>query len=339
MNEQDDFEAQARRFWQAWGDALRPGAATPAVPGWNETVQWWTQLAQGIAPTAASPMGAAAGPAGWLAMMQQLASRFAGTDAKAGDIAAEWRRLLGANPLPDMLRALRLQGQQGLDAWFDATAPLRETWQREMGAWLQLPAFGIAREHQERWQRLAQAQLALGAHEDAFNRLLLRVGERAYELFEQKLAAHAQPGRQLTSARALFDLWIDAAEEAYSEMALSPEFRTAWAALVNAQMQLRAGVQKEVEFTSGLFGMPTRAEMDAAHRKIADLERALRAMRDLFAGDGATGGQARPRADAPTGEAGAAKKAAPSKGPSSASKGAPPRGAPSKGASKGGKAK
>lgn len=284
---QDDFEALARRTWQAWGDALRPGTtAAPGVPGWNEAMQWWTQLAQGA--SAASP-STPAGAAGWLALMQQLAARFAGTDAGPADIATEWRRLLGANPLPNLLRTLRLQGQQGLGAWFEATAPLRQAWQREMGTWLQLPAFGIAREHQERWQRLAQAQLTLQGHEEAFNRLLLRVGERAYELFEQKLATHAQPGRQLTTARALFDLWIDAAEEAYAELALSPEFRTAWAALVNAQMQLRAGVQKEVEFASGLFGMPTRAEMDAAHRKIADLERALRSMRDRFGGGDAAG--------------------------------------------------
>jgi len=330
MSGQDDFEAQARRFWQAWGDALRPGAAAPAVPGWNETVQWWTQLAQGAVPLA-TPTGAVGGPAGWLAMMQQLASRFAGSDAGAGDIAAEWRRLLGANPLPDMLRALRMQGQQGLDAWFDATAPMRETWQREMGAWLQLPAFGIAREHQERWQRLAKAQLALREHEDTFNRLLMQVGERAYELFEKKLAAHAQPGKQLTSARALFDLWIDAAEEAYSEMALSPEFRTAWAALVNAQMQLRAGVQKEVEFASGLFGMPTRAEMDAAHRKIADLERVLRAMRDRFGSDvAADAPQARPRAEGAASTTKTAKKTTLPKATTTRATKAPARGGKSK---------
>jgi len=52
---------------------------------------------------------------------------------------------------------------------------------------------------------------------------------------------------------------------------------------VNAQMRLRAGVQKEVEFASGLFGMPTREEMDAAHRKIAELERTVRRMRDAQA--------------------------------------------------------
>jgi hypothetical protein len=277
---QDDFEALARRTWEAWGNALKTGAppTTPGVPGWNEAMRWWTQLAQGMPGASTQEAGAA----GWLALMQQLAARFAGSDAGAADIAAEWRRLLGANPVPDLLRTLRLQGQQGLDAWFEATAPMREAWQRELGTWLNLPAFGIAREHQERWQRLAQAQLALHEHEAGFNRLLLRVGERAYALFEEKLAAHAQPGRQLTTARALFDLWIDAAEEAYAETALSPDFRTAWAAMVNAQMQLRAGVQKEVEFASGLFGMPTRAEMDAAHRKIAELERALRRMLDRF---------------------------------------------------------
>jgi hypothetical protein len=50
--------------------------------------------------------------------------------------------------------------------------------------------------------------------------------------------------------------------------------------MVNAQMRLRAGVQKEVELAGAMFGMPTRTEVDAAHRKIAELERALRRMRD-----------------------------------------------------------
>lgn len=285
----DDFEAMGRRTWQAWGDMLRQGGAGgQGLPGWNEAMQWWSALAPGAAqPTPATQ----AQP--WLDLMQQLAGRFAGRDASAADIAGEWQRMLGANPLPEMLRALRLQGMQGLDAWFDAIAPWMDAWQREAGSWLRMPAFGIAREHQERWQRLAQAQLEVRAKEDAFNRLLLRAGERAYAVFEQKLEAHAQPGKQLGSARALFDLWIDACEEAYAEAALSVEFRQAWAALVNAQMRLRAGVQKEVEFAAGLFGMPTRTEVDAAHRKIADLERAVRALRDALDAKAAAAGKAR----------------------------------------------
>lgn len=317
----DDFDTLARRAWQAWGDTLRQGAAAgQGMPGWSEAMQWWGALAPGAGQ---APQAAQAQP--WLDLMQQLAGRFAGRDASAAEIAGEWQRMLGANPLPEMLRTLRLQGMQGLDAWFDAVSPWMEAWQREAGQWLRLPAFGIAREHQARWQRLAQAQLEVRAKEEAFNRLLLRVGSRAHALFEAKLEAHAQPGRQLGSARALFDLWIDACEEAYAELALSADFREAWAALVNAQMRLRAGVQKEVEFASGLFGMPTRSEMDAAHRKIADLERTVRALREALDGRRPTADET-PRAG--TGPA-AARKARPARqtgeraGPAKATKAKP----------------
>jgi hypothetical protein len=78
----------------------------------------------------------------------------------------------------------------------------------------------------------------------------------------------------------MFDLWIDAAEEAYAEIALSPEFRKVYGELVDAQMRVRSGMQKEVEQMSEKLGMPTRSEVDSAHRKIAELERQLRRMRD-----------------------------------------------------------
>jgi class III poly(R)-hydroxyalkanoic acid synthase PhaE subunit len=109
---------------------------------------------------------------------------------------------------------------------------------------------------------------------------MMRALERAHALFSAKLVARSAPGKALESARALFDLWIDAAEEAYAEVALSPEFRAAYGALVNAQMRLRQGVQREVEQAAAQLGMPTRTEVDAAHRRIAELERALRRMRD-----------------------------------------------------------
>jgi class III poly(R)-hydroxyalkanoic acid synthase PhaE subunit len=76
--------------------------------------------------------------------------------------------------------------------------------------------------------------------------------------------------------RALFDLWVDAAEEAYAASALSTEYRKAYGALVNAQMQLRANAQAIAEQASMQLGMPGRTELDSAHRKIAELERQLR---------------------------------------------------------------
>ena len=225
------------------------------------------------------------------AQMQQLAARLSGggasASASAADIAGEWQRALGAagaNPFADTLRAMRGQGTQGADAWSDAVAPWLDAARREGSAWLGLPAFGIGRERQERLQQLMQAQLESQQREAEHNLLMLKALQGAHSLFERKLAARAEPGKQLQSSRALFDLWIDAAEEAYAEVALSPEFRKSYGAMVNAQMKVRQAVQGEIEHAGEQLGMPTRSEVDAAHRKIAELERAVRRLRDAAPG-------------------------------------------------------
>lgn len=281
-----DFESLARQYWAAWGEALRtaaPAGAGPA-PDWKDAVDWWSRLAHGGRSEANDAVERFNRQArDWFGQMQQVAARFAGQDASAADVAAEWKRALGAtgeNPFPEMFRAMRGNGARGLEQWVEDASPWLDAWRREAGGWLGVPAFGLGREHQERLQKLAQAQLDLQQNEAAYNALMLKSLQRAYEMFEGKLAEREEPGRQLKSARELFDLWIDAAEEAYADIALSPEFREVYGALVNAQMRLRAGVQKEVELAGAMFGMPTRTEVDSAHRKIAELERALRRMRD-----------------------------------------------------------
>jgi class III poly(R)-hydroxyalkanoic acid synthase PhaE subunit len=302
-----DFEALARQYWNAWGDAMRRGSVgahtdATGIPGWQDAIDWWSQLAHGgrsEANAAVERFNAQARD--WYGQMQQLAAQFAGRDAGAADIAAEWKRALGAvgeNPFPEMFRALRGQGAEGLDRWVEDATPWLEAVRREGASWLGLPAFGIGREHQERLQRLAQAQLDYQQRNAAYNALMFKALQRAYEVFESKLAEREEPGRQLASARALFDLWIDAAEEAYADIALSPEFREVYGALVNAQMRLRQGVQREVEQACEQLGMPTRGEVDAAHRKIAELERALRRMRDA-APAAAGAGSAKPAAAKP----------------------------------------
>ncbi|WP_159015986.1 class III poly(R)-hydroxyalkanoic acid synthase subunit PhaE [Cognatiluteimonas profundi] len=281
-----DFESLARQYWAGWGNAMRNGPATggASTPNWQDAIDWWSKLAQGKSHDANATVDRFNAQArDWYGQMQQVAAQFAGHEAKPHDIAAEWKRAMGAfgdNPFPEMFRAMQGQGAHGLEQWTEAAAPWLDAWRRESKTLLGMPTFGIGREHQERLQKLAQAQLDLQQHENAYNALMLKSAERAYAVFERKLAERDAPGRQLTTARALFDLWIEAAEEAYAEMALSPEFRDAYGARVNAQMRLRQAVQGEVERMSATLGMPTRSDLDAAFRKIADLERAMRKLRD-----------------------------------------------------------
>lgn len=293
-----DMDALLRQYWNNWNDAMRaaamgngiagalgsPVSPVAGLPDWNQSVDWWSRWLHGERTNADGLVERFNAQARqWFGQMQQVAAQFVGRDASAADIATNWKKALGAageNPFPEMFRAMRGRGQQGLEQWMEDAAPYVDAWRREASSWLSLPTFGLNRQHQQRLQQLLQAQLDYQQASGAFNALLAKAGQRAFELFESKLGEHEKPGRQLASARALFDLWIDAAEEAYAGIALSPEFRGAYGALVNAQMRLRGDVQRQVEAWCEVFGLPTRTEVDAAHRKIADLERRMRRMRD-----------------------------------------------------------
>ena len=279
----DDFNALARQYWSAWGEQLRAAGAPaqPTAPGWNEAIGWWSQLARGGRTDTNDVLDRFNTQArGWFAQMQQLSSQFSGQDSSAADVARVWKQALGDNPFANVLQGMQGPGQQGVEQWWEQVAPTLQGMQHNGKGLLGLPTFGFTREHQQRWQQLAQAQLDHQQHSKAYQALMAEAGSKAFERFEDKLAEHSEPGRQIGSARALFDLWIDAAEEAYAEIALSPKFREVYGKFVNSQMRVRAAVQHEIEETCGLIGIPGRIEVDAAHRKIAQLERELRRLRD-----------------------------------------------------------
>lgn len=297
------FDALARQYWNAWGEALRaaaPGATQAGAAPWQEALDWWSRVARGgrlDGNDAVERFNAQSRQ--WLGQMQQVAAQFAGQPASAADIAKAWKGAMesaGGNPFLELLHGMRGPGLQGFEQWFEQASPYLDGLRNESLSWLRMPAFGFTREHQERWQKLALAMADHQQRTQAYDELMRRATRDAYGIFEDKLAEREEPGRQLQSARALFDLWVDAAEEAYAKIALSKEFREAYGQLVDAQMRLRAGVQREVELAGALFGMPTRTEVDAAHRRIVELERQLRRMRH--------------GAQAPAGDAGERKPAA-----------------------------
>ncbi|MDQ3039721.1 MAG: class III poly(R)-hydroxyalkanoic acid synthase subunit PhaE [Pseudomonadota bacterium] len=285
-NDAKDFEALARQYWGAWGDAMRGAApqqaAQSGAQGWQDAMNAWAGSAGG----AANPFGNVldhfkSQNHDWYAQMQQVAAQFAGRDHSPQDVAQAWKQALGmagANPFPQLFSSMRGPGLEGLEQWNEAAAPWLQGMRSEATSMLGMPAFGFTREHQERMQAMAQAHLRWQDSMGAYNALMAKSSQAAYARFESKLAERDEPGRQIGSARALFDLWIDAAEEAYAETALSLEYRQAYGAMVNAQMQLRASLQSIAEQTAGVLGLPGRGELDSAHRKIAELERQLRRM-------------------------------------------------------------
>ncbi len=282
----DDFEALIRQYWDSWGGSPHAGAAPAGVGAggpmpWQEGIEKWSQLLGAGTTSGVDDVVQRFRQQGgdWLGTMQQVAAQFAGRDTSSAEVAAAWREAVGAKG-DGMLRWM-LDAARGGNAFTDQPW-IREFAQRAQsgfsnaGPWLDAPTFGPAREYQARWQALLKIQQQYQSRAEAYVEQIRAVLDDAFDLFEVRLSEHESPGSQLTSARALFDLWIDAAEEAYAKVALSEQFREIYAELANAQMRLRAATQHELEKACETMGVPTRSEMDIAHRKIAELERMVR---------------------------------------------------------------
>ncbi len=290
----DSWQALQQQYWNAWSDATRgvvqpPKANTP----WQEGLEQWSKLfgtsskqtetadrlissAKNYVALMQSLLGAAAGkvPAGFEVpnWTDALRNGFNMSDLSRPGMDAMFRN----NPFMKIFADMRGPHAMGFDKLPDSFTPFLNQMKQEGLSWLHAPAFGFAREHQEHYQKMAAAfvdfQDALGR----YNALMLKSSQRSFEIFESKLGEHDEPGRQIDSMRALYDLWVDAAEDAYAEIALSDEFRKVYGDVVNSQMRVRQAIQQEVERMSSDFGMPTRSELNGVHKRLHELRREVR---------------------------------------------------------------
>ncbi|RYD16641.1 MAG: class III poly(R)-hydroxyalkanoic acid synthase subunit PhaE [Lysobacteraceae bacterium] len=269
------WQAFARQYSNAWQDLARgagpsmaPAAAVPGIDAWTrmfsaqgaqgvqgETVERLADSARSYAAflqSALDALGGANGTPAWGdAMLRSFSPEATGAASFAPPFAA----------LADAFRAAMRPPDVAGDA----------------KAWLNLPAFGPMREHQEHQRDSMLAAIEYQEQLRRYNALMMKAAQRGFELFQGKLSEREQPGRQLDSLRALYDLWVDAAEEGYAEVALSSEFREAYGALVNAQMRMRSLLSNSVEQVASELGMPTRSEVDSIGERLQALRREVRA--------------------------------------------------------------
>lgn len=286
-----DWQAMQKQFFNAWTDAARKGAA-PDFPvhegfdAWlklfgqrdsnNEVLdrvigsgKQFAEFMQGVIGQLATVKPDMAGPGKFREAMEQA---FGAMSPKS-------------NPVVDALRGMVGEGARGFEQLMGDFTKAAQPFEGELRGLLSLPAFGYSREGQEQRQALARAMLEYNEANARYHELMMKAARLGLDRFESKLGERSEPGRELTSMRALFDLYIDAAEEGYAEVAMSPEFREAYGELVNAQMRVRQQVQQEIERSTAALGMPVRSEMDSVHkrmhemrRRIADLEEKLAAV-------------------------------------------------------------
>lgn len=282
----NQWQGLSRNLFSVWQDMARQAEAAgaplrspaPASP-WQDGFEQWARLFGAGGGAQSETIDRIIDSAkGYAAFMQSALMGATNTGAAAPGWGDAWRGgfgIPGASPMPFDGGFLKsLQGMQG--AGFGAMRPPIANLE-DLKGWMSLPAFGLTREHQEHHQKTSVAWIEYQEQTARYNALMLKAGQRGFELFEGKLTEREQPGRQIETLRQLYDLWVDAAEEGYAEIALSTEFREAYGAMVNAQMRLRSLIQQDVERFSTQLGMPTRSEVANIGERLQALRREIRA--------------------------------------------------------------
>jgi len=136
--------------------------------------------------------------------------------------------------------------------------------------------FGFGSEQHAQQQALADA---IAKHLEAAQRyqaLMQRSNAQAIEKMQARLSKLTAPGQQIESLKVLYDLWVDCAEEAYAEIALSEEFREAYGEMVNTQIRVRQLQQEQTEYLCQQLGIPTRSDVSSLGERLHALRREMR---------------------------------------------------------------
>ncbi|GLQ87032.1 poly(R)-hydroxyalkanoic acid synthase subunit PhaE [Dyella flagellata] len=266
-----DYQAFAQQSWDAWMRYMQqqPGQANPLGFGLG-----YAAMPQDDLLTRSLANLKAYG--NWL---QQAAGAGLGQSSPWQQPAAMQAFLAAFNqPFPQAMAGLDSASAFGLEHQWQAW--LQAMQRAGMAAGVpnsQVAAFGITREFQLDQQALQAAMQNYAQVNARYQGLLQQVNAQGIAKLQELLAQHAEPGKQVQSLKALYDLWVDAMEQAYAEMALSQEFREVFGALTNAQMQVRKLQQQQTEQMCRELGIPTRSEVNSLGERVQQLRRDLKA--------------------------------------------------------------
>jgi len=267
-------------LWSTFWIPLVPGQSRETIGRLLNVNKAYFRMGEGLWKILAANYGAAQDPASrWETLsrgVRQMHEQFGEQLRSAGDPWSgfatfwgmpldNWRRVCSAfSIMPgDMEKAVRGFGSP--------YGP--ETLHQGMVGLLSMPTIGYTREWQEELQRWGLLWLD---HYRALQEYVLSLSgmtAKAIDLFANELYERGKKGEALESLRALYNLWIDCSEQAYTDLSTSDEFTQAQTLLTNSVFAIKRQEQKMVEEVLSAFNMPTRRELDTSHRRVHQLQR------------------------------------------------------------------
>jgi polyhydroxyalkanoate synthase subunit PhaE len=158
---------------------------------------------------------------------------------------------------------------------------VHDAYQQTLGRLVASPNLGIARDFNRKLQESFDAWVVWQMAYGEYNAVLSEMWNTAFQKFTQDLLDKAEADEQITSVRELTLLWTRGAEQVFTENFRSEAYVLAQGKLLNASMEYRLHEREIIEEFLKTYDLPTRSELDEAHRRIYELRREVKSMKKI----------------------------------------------------------
>ncbi|MBV9653209.1 MAG: hypothetical protein JOZ42_01460 [Acetobacteraceae bacterium] len=252
-------------FWTLGGKALLSGQEN-AFRAFSDNV---SKMSAGIGDTFTMPnlqAESAEVTAAGQALMKMWGS--------AAELATTLNAVLPTDTADEAASALVFRKMFDPRAWMSGTGDLDDTLQRMAEG----PRFADLWETERKMVRVFRAWLALRQRSLEHMTVVLEAWLKAANNFSEQLTGLKAKGQRKTG-KELLTIWVDLANQRLLEIQGSERFLHSQAGLLKASTDLKFAQREIAEYYGGMFGFPTRTELDDVHRTVTELRRELRALR------------------------------------------------------------
>jgi class III poly(R)-hydroxyalkanoic acid synthase PhaE subunit len=168
-------------------------------------------------------------------------------------------------------------------ALFELSDAYQQAYQQTIGKLAASPNLGIARESVSRLQEAFDAFVVWNTATLEYQAVISEIWDAAFKHFGEDLAEMAEKGEKIESVRDLVMLWTRGAEGIFLEAFRGERYTLAQGKLLNASMEFKIKQRRFLEDMLETFDLPTRSEIDEAHRRVYELRKEVKALKKQVA--------------------------------------------------------
>ena len=164
-------------------------------------------------------------------------------------------------------------------ALFELSDSFQQAYQQTLGRLAGSPNLGIAREFISRLEQGFDAFMSLNLANIEYQAVMADIWDEAFKQFGEDLASLVEKDEKIESVRELILLWTRGAEQTFLKAFQTERYTLTQGKLLSATMHYRICQRRILEEFLESFDLPTRSEVDEAHRRIYELRKEVKALK------------------------------------------------------------